>query len=175
MLINHFALSVFVSVTIISDAMGHLLELSVEGEIGSVPVATALKLKDVFRFDYRHKGIVALKPVVAACVHPADVMTAISGAPLVGDDTNELVAAGVEARVEGPIQSLVVLPDLRCLLGSLCSRAYQFLLFTGLFFLLFLLLLVLHLDILALLFFFLGCCGLSSQFLVVFPLTVGNL
>ena len=81
----------------LSDTVGNNLELSIEAEVGSGPITTAFKHKDVVGLDAGDDIVIALEPVVAASVHPSDVMTAVGRATLVGHDTNELIAAGVEA------------------------------------------------------------------------------
>lgn len=61
----------------LSDTVGYFLKLPVEGQVGCVPVTTAFELQDVLCLDYCDEGIIALEPVVSACVHPANVVTAV--------------------------------------------------------------------------------------------------
>ena len=72
----------------LSDTVGYFLKLPVEGQVGCVPVTTALELQDVLCLDNRDKGVVALEPVVSARVHPADVVTAVGRAALMRHDTH---------------------------------------------------------------------------------------
>lgn len=118
-------------------------ELSVEADVGSVPIATASQCQDVVCLDCCHDIVIALKPVIATGVHPANVMTAVSRASLVRHDTNKLIVSRVQSRVEGPVQQLVVLLNLLKDASCLSCRTNKSLLlplFLGLFF-------VLHLDV----------------------------
>ena len=81
----------------LSDSVWGNLELAVEAEVSSVPVATASQCQDIVSLHNSNNIIIALQPVVSRGVHPSNVMTTICGSSLVRHDTDQLVVSGVEA------------------------------------------------------------------------------
>ena len=83
-----------------------------------MPVTTAAQLQNVVSLHHSDEGVIALEPVIATGVDPADVMTAVSRSALVRHNSDQLVVSRVQARVEWPVQNLVVFLDLFFFLGS---------------------------------------------------------
>lgn len=79
-----------------SDPVRRHFELSVEAEIRGVPVTTTFEHHDVVSLDHGHDIVVALQPVVATCMHPADVVAAVSRTALVRNHSDQLIVARIE-------------------------------------------------------------------------------
>jgi len=119
---------------VISNFILRYFNLAPQRQVRRVPVAAATQRHDVVCFNQSHHIVVALHPVVAARVHPADVVAAVSRATLVSHEANQLVRASVQALSMGSVESSVFLPDLVDLdldFGRLASEFRLF--FLGLF------------------------------------------
>lgn len=109
-----------------------------------MPVTTSSQGEDIVSLHDRHDVIVALEPVVATGVDPADVMATVGRATFVGNNTNELVVSSVKAHAMRFVQQLIVFLNFFGFHRSLSSGADELRL--GVVFAL-LLISVLHLDI----------------------------
>ena len=77
--------------------MGDALDLSVEGQVSCMPIATSAQSQNVFSFHGSDEGIITLEPVISTGMDPANVMTAVSRSALVSHNTYQLVVASVQA------------------------------------------------------------------------------
>lgn len=85
------------SYQLVSDTMGDALDLSVEGQVSCMPIATSAQSQNVFSFYGSDEGIITLEPVISTGMDPANVMTAVSRSALVSHNTYQLVVASVQA------------------------------------------------------------------------------
>ena len=128
----------------LSDTVWGYLELSIEAEVGCVPITTTAKLQNVVSLHHCDYIVVALEPVIARGVHPADVMTTVGGPALVGHHSDQLIVARVQARVKRSVQQVVMRLDIVLHLRSLRCSAHELLCLGAL---LLLLLFILHFNI----------------------------
>ena len=151
----------------LSDAVRGYLKFPIEAKIGSVPVTTATECQNVISLDHSDYVIITLEPVITTSMNPTNVMATISRTAFVCHYTYQLVITRVEARVERPIEQLIMLFNLLIDPGSFCLSSDELASLSGLLLFLFLL----HFDIATL--------GLSSfstfgLFLFLFFLLTGQ-
>lgn len=58
-----------------------------------MPVTTALELQDVVSLDHGDDVVIALEPVVATGMHPADIVTTVGRTTFVSHNSDQLVEA----------------------------------------------------------------------------------
>lgn len=109
-----------------------------------MPITTTAKLQNIVSLHHGDYIVIALEPVIARGVHPADVVTTVGGSALVGHHSDQLIVARVQARVKRSIQQVVVRLDLFLHLRGFRCGAHELLGFGPL---LLLLLFILHFDI----------------------------
>lgn len=62
------------------------LDLSVNAQVGGVPIAAPAEGEDVVRLDRGDDVIIILEPVIAGGMDPPNVVTTVGRATFVGDD-----------------------------------------------------------------------------------------